>query len=1012
MKEQLFIKNTSIPLSKALNPSINRSITDIREPDKRKSDFSKTVVIPNSKIAAKIFGDIFELNVVDGSFDPTVKADCLYQSDGETIIDGYCKLKSVTRIGEDDIEYNVVLFGSVANIFRGMGEKYLDELADFNIFNSDPAAPDTLNQLSRWNHPWTKDIQEFSWSTQIYDSTVAALIPFELGTGYVYALADYGLTTDLNFFDIKHVPCSIYAKEYIDALFASHGFSYSSTFFDSTLFKSLVIPSDPSSFQLDSTEIDLRQFHAIDPIQLTSTGTTTSANLPKLAFSSPDIIKFTTELSDSGNGYDPTTGEWTTSAGGNYNVSAKVDINATFTPSGSSVVTTSDIEGRLELFVNGVVVNSQAFYITYDDYPSLFTLGARSTNTAPSYPEEQHTTAPSYSVVSNPATANLFPRSNATPNEYFVTFQNIDIPTGAVCSVKWKAVYKGLNGSQVHMFEDSIGNTVPGDAVIDISVGGFFNKLNNTYPAIGQILNIKKLIPKQVKQRDFFKGIINMFNLYVSPDPSNQRNLIIEPREEYYNTNTFNLTDKIDLSQDINIKPIGNLNASQYLYKYKDDVDYYNTKYKENYIKSYGERIVSVNSDFTKKQKKTEVIFSPTPSVAPPQKNKVLPTIIGLDQNNQAVTTKNNIRILFYGGLQPTIDNWKHSESTLVFSINTTYPYMGHFYPTPFNPTEDLNFGLVDEVYYDDVIEPITVTNNNLYNKYHKKFVDEITNRNSKIVEVSVYMTPNDFKQWDFRSQYYFENAYFRLQEIKGYNPSGNDLTKMIFLQIRESTVFVPTYVEIDNDTGVAVGGPKSQVDDQETKPTKATRSSMQPDDNNFVGGKDKSIVGVGNIVAPDSYYIDIQGDGNKVYSGASYINLENSHNNIIDASKSNVTLINTIGLTIEESDVTYINGIKVTDAVGDPLAVKRVTVSQDVEVDVKTYEVDASGGDVTLDFDLATINYLEGQIWHFKKVGKPNNMIITASGGTVDGVANKTIKKDLDSICCQYDGGTNFIIL
>ena len=128
MKEQLFIKNNFIPLTKGLNPSIDRSITDIKQPDKRKSDFSKTVTVPNSKTAAKVFGNIFELNVVDGSFNPLVKADCLYLADGEVIIDGYCKLKSISRVGEDDIEYNIVLFGSVANIFRAMGEKQLNEL--------------------------------------------------------------------------------------------------------------------------------------------------------------------------------------------------------------------------------------------------------------------------------------------------------------------------------------------------------------------------------------------------------------------------------------------------------------------------------------------------------------------------------------------------------------------------------------------------------------------------------------------------------------------------------------------------------------------------------------------------------------------------------------------------------------------------------------------------------------------------------------------------------------------
>jgi len=463
---------------------------------------------------------------------------------------------------------------------------------------------------------------------------------------------------------------------------------------------------------------------------------------------------------------------------------------------------TSNIEGRIELVVNGVVVNSQAFHIIYDDYPSPLTVGVRSTNTSPTFPSTEHLQGLSYSEVTNPATASIIPRSGGDPNDYYVTFQNVDIPAGAVCSVRFKARYLGLNGNQAHMCEDVLGTGYPADATLTFGSNSLiFNKVNNAYPFAGNTVSVAKLVPKEIKQREFLKGIINMFNLFVSPDPTNQKNLIIEPREDYYTQDVFNLTDKIDLSQPIQIDPIGNLNASEYLYKYKDDSDYYNQKYLENWVRSYGDRKISVDSDFTKKQHKTELVFSPTPSVAPPQKNKVLPTIIGLDQNNQAITTKNNIRILYYGGLKDTVDTWTHFESTFSQDSFAQYPYMGHF-DDPFSATEDLNFGLVKEVYYDDTIEPITITNNNLYNKYHKKFIDEVTSRNSKIVTAWVYMTPNDFKTWDFRSQYFFENSYYRLQAIKGYNPTENNLTKCVFLQIREADIFDQTPIVIENDGG------------------------------------------------------------------------------------------------------------------------------------------------------------------------------------------------------------------
>jgi L-asparaginase/Glu-tRNA(Gln) amidotransferase subunit D len=103
---------------------------------------------------------------------------------------------------------------------------------------------------------------------------------------------------------------------------------------------------------------------------------------------------------------------------------------------------------------------------------------------------------------------------------------------------------------------------------------------------------------------------------------------------------------------------------------------------------------------------------------------------------------------------------------------------------------------------------------------------------------------------------------------------------------------------------------------------------------------------------------------------------------------------------------------VKVTAAISDPLDVETVTASQDVEVDVKTYEVDTTSGDVTMTFDLATITYTEGQVWRFKKTQTANKVIITATGGTIDGATNLTFKTKLSSFSVQYDGGTNFIII
>ena len=94
VKEQLFINGTEVALLESLNASFTYSIADISEPDKRKADFSKTVVFPLSKEARKIFNYIFEINI-DSTFNVNKKADAIYLVDSETVFDGVIQVKKI-----------------------------------------------------------------------------------------------------------------------------------------------------------------------------------------------------------------------------------------------------------------------------------------------------------------------------------------------------------------------------------------------------------------------------------------------------------------------------------------------------------------------------------------------------------------------------------------------------------------------------------------------------------------------------------------------------------------------------------------------------------------------------------------------------------------------------------------------------------------------------------------------------------------------------------------------------
>jgi hypothetical protein len=58
--------------------------------------------------------------------------------------------------------------------------------------------------------------------------------------------------------------------------------------------------------------------------------------------------------------------------------------------------------------------------------------------------------------------------------------------------------------------------------------------------------------------------------------------------------------------------------------------------------------------------------------------------------------------------------------------LKSVYPYAAHF-NDPFTPTIDINFGLPREIYYDNTYGSITITNANLYETYHRKELEQLT---------------------------------------------------------------------------------------------------------------------------------------------------------------------------------------------------------------------------------------------------------------------------------------------
>jgi hypothetical protein len=106
----------------------------------------------------------------------------------------------------------------------------------------------------------------------------------------------------------------------------------------------------------------------------------------------------------------------------------------------------------------------------------------------------------------------------------------------------------------------------------------------------GMLLRMDKYVPKKIKQRDFLKGIMTLYNLYAIPDPNDQNNIIIQRRDDFYDAGAEkDWTTKLcaDLPANMQFAPM--LTSRRTTITYKAGTDVINKGYQDNVREVYGE---------------------------------------------------------------------------------------------------------------------------------------------------------------------------------------------------------------------------------------------------------------------------------------------------------------------------------------------------------------------------------------------------------------------------------------
>lgn len=805
MITRLEINGIDVPIVEDIKISTTYSLADIREPDKRNTAFTKTISLLGTSAINTLFENIFEVNSVTNSYNPNKKVPSAYYVNDVRQLRGDIHLLKIKKSPDNSITYELSMTGDEGSLLLDIGDKYLTDL-----------------DLSELDHVYNKANIKNSWDTSYTLNGIAT--PFSFGDGYTYPFINYGYTASNRVFDVEYLKPAIFARTYMRKIFEQAGYTWQPNgFFDSAVFKRLIIPCNREKIALPPLSIENAAIYAaFDPQGYSGSNSGNlvpiSGGIPNDGYTLPFVINFDHKPNiDSGGGgyltdpssqYNTSTGITTILSTGYYDIEANVSL-------------------KFSMLVPGFPVSY--YYSNVDAQVSI----EQSTDGGLSW------AAISIKVESNTNTnipGTFYAKCNCQTGSTRIT-------AGSQIRVKckWSVFPFTVIGATNQAYTVSYFQEVydGGSPLLNDYRATEYNYIcmNKTNSSVsdGDVLLMNNSLPLNIKQRDVLKSFIQMFNLNIEVDRFNKKVIHVETKEDFYDGSIVDWTKKLDYSENIEIIPMGDLNALSYLWKYKQDKDYYNNDYDVKYADNFGLKRFNVDNDFVSNENKTELIFSPTPLVGSADTRIICPVICAKD-GTTIKPADHNIRILYYGGLMP--GDWEFTD-TSGSDYLTMYPYAGNV-DNPENPNFDLSFGYVQQVYYNYL--GASLTPRNLFRLFYEKAINEITDRDSKILRAYIRLNEVDINTLSFRPDYFIENQYYRLNNIFDYDQRADGSYLCEFIKIKKYALPPPS-PPIPPGQGVPIGN------------NPAYNRNISP--NNEGLGRSIRIGGTGNLATGNDIVID-----------------------------------------------------------------------------------------------------------------------------------------------------------
>lgn len=779
MITELFVENYQVDITSDIDAMMTYAIDDIKDFSARNTTFSKTIVIPGTSNNNKIFGNVFDPNQsnysdvnqsnINYNFDISRSASCILFQGNMQVFKGIIRILQIV-IDKDCISYECSLFGELGGLILALGTKKIEEL-DFSLY-------DIVYNINTITNSWNPDNQSFNI---VSDEFGIDFVNFTL-IMYNRDLTPYLAIGQLNTISNSTIPANNGTKTV-----ASFSYDGSKTI--------IVYTTAFATFGNGSGTVSVTGQQGV------------GLYFPLIDYGTYSADKISWEIKT----FRPALFVWEYIKKIFDGLSYKYDVtffNQAFfktliIPHNQKVLTgskTNIFKGGKTALINLTATYGTSFHSIKMNYKSttvttsdniLFTYNGIGTRVKLHFVE-------TYNIQLLTGNAKL--RINA-----YRRVSGVDTLVGQ--SVMYDYVIGqflypidfevefDLATSQQFFFALEVSYLPPVASSRNFSFKSQYNQLSISIDSLlpiiqpldlSDIITINDTIPKNVMQKDFLSSIMKMFNLYLFEDPTTQKMIKIKSYVDFFDTNVNNALDwtyKMDTSKPLVLKPMSELNARYYLFKYKDDSDYYNEQYKKRFNISYGTNRFDTGFEFAKEETSVDLIFSSTPLVGYDVGGKVYPTIFKRTGESVGVgeeTVDHNIRIM-QSKLITGVTEYQINNNGTVQSYQTSYPYAGHF-NDPYTPTIDINYAIPSLLYY----QPTNINNIsvNLFTLYWIQYMYEIIDQDSRLLVANFRLNEQDINQLDFSKLIFIQGVLYRLNKIIDYNATQRNTCKVELLKV------------------------------------------------------------------------------------------------------------------------------------------------------------------------------------------------------------------------------------